>query len=168
MKYASSLLLSLLLAGCVLHPASLLPQNDDKQLVRLTSERDKLKRQTDPVDRTKTGIKISEILLTLVSDAIKKGDLELMEDRLDQYTDAIQDAHQTMVKTGRNAQSKPGGFKDLEIALRKQLRQLEDIRGTLTFDERDPVDKARDEVTEVRDALIQALFGGRNAPAARS
>jgi hypothetical protein len=167
MKYAPSLLLLLVLNGCVIHTASLLPQSN-KQLSRLDQEREKLKRQTNPVDRTKTQIKISEILLTLAGDAIKAGDLELMEDRLSQYSDTIQDAHQTMVKTGRDPHSKPGGFKDLEIALRRELRQLEDLGGTLTFDQREPVMKARSEAADIRDALLKALLGGQNAPSTPS
>ena len=147
---------------------SLLPQQTDRQLVQLASEREKLKRQTDPVDRTKTGIKISEILLSLVSDAVKKGDMESVQDRLAQYTETINEAHQTMVRSGRDAHDRPGGFKDLEIALRRQLRQLDDIGGTLGFDERDSVDKARAEASDIRDAILKAMFGGQNAASARS
>jgi hypothetical protein len=123
----------------------------------------RLKTQGDPVSRTKTNIKISEILITLITDAVRGGDLEVMEHRLDEYTAAIQDAHQTMVKTGRDAHRKPGGFKDLEIALRRQVRQLEDLGGTLTFDQREPVEKAKTQAAEIRDNLIKLLFGGTSA-----
>jgi hypothetical protein len=167
MKYLSILLLLPFMHSGVIHSTRLLAQ-DDKISAQLTQEREKLKRQTNPVDRTKTQIKISEFLLTLVGDAISAGDYERMQSLLDEYTDVVQDAHQTMVKTGRDAHSKPGGFKDLEIALRRQLRQLDDLGGSLSFDERDPVSKARGDVANIRDALLKALLGGQNAPAARS
>jgi hypothetical protein len=166
MKHLSTLLLLTLMHSGLLH--STLSAQDDKTSVQLTREREKLKRQTNPVDRTKTQIKISEYLLTLVGDAIETGNYEQMQSLLDEYTDVVQDAHQTMVKTGRDAHSKPGGFKDLEIALRRQDRQLEDFGSSLSFDERDPVSKARGEVTSIREALLKALLGGQNAPAARS
>jgi hypothetical protein len=137
----------------------------DKRLERLENEREKLKRQTDPVGRTKSQIRISEILLTLVSDAVKTGDLELMEQRLEEYVTAIQDARQTMTQTGRDAHKKPGGFKDLEIALRRQVRQLEDIGHGLTFDQREPLDKAKEQAGDIRDEMLKALFGEQNAPA---
>jgi hypothetical protein len=156
MKYALALLL-------LIPPTCLLSQDNTKQLQRLTSEQAKLKRQTDPVARAKTGIKISEVLLTLVSDAANQGNMEVMQQRLTEYTEVVQSAHQTMVQTGRDAHRKPGGFKDLEIAIRRQLRQLEDIGGLLSFDERDPVLKAQAAASEVRDAILKAMFGGQNA-----
>lgn len=161
MKHLIVTLLTLSLTSCALH---LTPkfQGSDKRLLNLQKERDKLKRASDPVQRTKTQIKISEILLTLTSDAVRSSDLEIMEQRLDDYVTAIQDAHQTMMKTGRNAHKKPSGFKELEIALRRHMNQLKDIGGALTFDQRDPVEKARNEAIRIREDLLKALFGSQN------
>src|SRR5262245_2894516 len=79
----------------------------NKQLERLDKERANLTRQTDPVGRTKTQIKISELLLILISDAVQAGDMETMNKFIAEYLAAIQDAHQTMMKTGRDAHRKP-------------------------------------------------------------
>jgi hypothetical protein len=158
------LLILLNISGCAVRYLPLTGQSLDKRLVQLDKEREKLRRTLDPVDRAKTEIKVSEILLTLVSDAVKNGDLERMEQRLDEYVAAIQDAHQSMVKTGRDAHRKPKGFKDLEIALRRQVRQLDDIGAGLTFDQREPVVKAREQASSIRDDLLKALFGEQNAP----
>src|SRR5262245_38718463 len=128
---ARSLLLFVFVSASSCAARGLPLQGTDKRLVALQKEKDKLRRQTDPVDRTKTHIKISEILITLVTDAVRGGDLEVMEARLDEYVDTIQEAHETMVNTGRDAHRKPQGFKDLEISLRRQSRQLEDLGGTL-------------------------------------
>src|SRR5262245_59340777 len=99
----------------------------DKRLDRLQREKDKLTRQTDPVERTKTYIAVSEILLSLASDAIKSGEPEVLDKRLAEYVDTIRDARETMMKTGRDAHKKPKGFKELEIALRRQIRTLDDL-----------------------------------------
>ena len=151
--------------SCAVVRTSSLQGQYDKRLERLQRERGKLNRTTDPVDRAKTGINISELLLSLASDAVKTGEPEVLEKRLKEYVDAIQDAHQTMVKTGRDAHRKPKGFKELEIALRRQIRTLDDIGRTLTFDQRDPVDKAKQEASDIREDLLKALFGEQNAPA---
>ena len=140
----------------------------NKQLERLEKEKASLNRQTDPVGRTKTQIKISELLLTLISDAVQAGDPGMMQKYISDYLAAIQDAHQTMMKTGRDAHRKPGGFKELEIALRRHVRQLVDIGKALTFDEREPLDKAKDEAIDIRDDLLKALFGEQNAPSRKS
>src|SRR5262245_64655269 len=149
--------------SCAVRIVALQPQLD-KRLERLQKERDKLTRLTDPVDRAKTNIAISEILLSLAGDAAKSGEPEALEKRLNDYVDAIQDAHQTMMKTGRDAHRKPKGFKDLEIALRRQIRMLDDISRGVTFEQRDPVDKAKQEASDIREDLLKALFGAQNAP----
>ena len=157
------LLIVLATTSCTIRTASLQPQID-KRLERLDREREKLRRTTDGVDRTKLDINISEILLSLVSDAVKSGEPEVLGRRLDEYVDTIEDAHQAMMKTGRDAHRKPKGFKDLEISLRRQIRILDDIGRGLTFDQREPVDKARKQASDIRDDLLKALFGEPNAP----
>ncbi len=168
MKPSLILLLGLSISACAVVRISPLRAQFDKNLQQLEKEKDKLRRQTDPVDRTKTQIKISDLLLSLVSDAVRRNDPELMEARLDDYVTTIQDAHQTMVKSGRDARRKPKGFKELEIALRQQVRQLDDIARGLSVDQREPVEKAREEATDIRDELIKALFGEQNAPSRKS
>ena len=157
------LLVVLAVSSCAVRTAFLQAQFD-KRLTRLDAEREKLKRSTDPVDRTKTDINISEILLSLAGDAVRSGESELLEKRLGEYVDTIQDAHQTMIKTGRDAYRKPGGFKDLEIALRRQIRMLDDLGHGLTFDQREPVTKAKQLASDIHEDLFKALFGEKNAP----
>jgi hypothetical protein len=48
--------------------------------------------------------------------------------------------------------------------LRRQIRTLGDIGNGLTFDQRDPVDKAKQQASDIRDDLLKALFGEQNAP----
>jgi len=151
------------LSSCAIHTNALRGQYD-KRIERLQKERDKLGRQTDPVDRTKTYISISEILLSLASDAIKSGEPEAMGKHLTEYVGTVREAHQTMMKTGRDAHRKPKGFKELEIALRRQINMLNDLGRTVTFDQRDPIDKAKAEVSSMREDVFRALFGDQNAP----
>src|SRR5207247_5883331 len=96
--------------------------------------------------------------------SVQAEEQERVDERLDEYAAAIQDDHQTMAKAGRDAHKKPKGFKDLEIALRRQVRQLEDIGQGLSFDKREPVEKAKAEASTIRDQLLKALFGEQNAP----
>jgi len=156
------LLIVLTTASCAIRTASL--QQIDKRLERLDREREKLKHTTDAIDRTKIEIDVSEILLSLVSDAVRSGEPEVLGKRLGEYVDAIEDAHQGLMKTGRDAHRKPKGFKELEISLRRQIRILDDIGRGLTYDQREPVDKAKQEASSIRDDLLKALFGEQNAP----
>jgi hypothetical protein len=155
------MLFVVVLSSCAINTNFLRGQYD-KRIERLQKERDKLNRETDPVDRTKSYIAISEILLSLAGDAIKSGEPEVLDKRLTEYVDAIRDAHQTMVKTGRDAHRKPKGFKELEIALRRQVRVLEDLAKTVSFDQRDPVEKAKNEASDIQTDILKALFGEQN------
>jgi hypothetical protein len=157
------ILIVLALSSCAIRPNSLRPQND-KRAERLQKERDKLSRATDPIDRTKSDIVISEILLSLAGEAIKAGEPEVMEKRLTEYVETIRDAHESMMKTGRDAHRKPKGFKELEIALRQQIRTLDDLARTITFEHRDSVEKAKTEASDIREDIFKALFGDQNAP----
>ena len=156
------LLIVLASASCAIRTASAL-QQIDKRLERLDREREKLKHTTDAVDRAKIDIDISEILLSLVSDAVRSGEPEALGKRLGEYVDTIEDAHQGLMKTGRDAHRKPKGFKELEISLRRQIRILDDMGRGLTYDQREPVDKAKQEASNIRDDLLKALFGDQNA-----
>ena len=162
MRYLFPVVFLLTLNSCALRSAPLLQQN--RRLIDLQKERDKLNRTTDPVSKTKSQIVISEILLDLSRDAARSGEMEVLDKRMDEYVSTIRNAHETMMKTGKDAHKSPKGFRELEIALRKQINQLKDIGGALTFDERAPVEKARDEATRLREELLKALFGSQNAP----
>jgi hypothetical protein len=161
------LLVVVAFSSCAIRTTPLQGQYD-KRLERLQKERDKLTRLTDPVDRTKADIAISEILLSLASEAIKTGEPEMLGKRLNEYIDTIRDAHETMMKTGRDAHRKPKGFKDLEIALRRQIRVLDDLAHSVSFDQRDPVEKAKAQASDLREELLKALFGEQNAPSRKS
>jgi hypothetical protein len=139
----------------------------DKRLERLQKERDKLSRLTDPVDRAKTDINISEILLSLAGDAVKSGEPEVLGKRLNEYVDTIRDAHQSLTKN-RDPRSKPKGFKEFEITLRRQINTLKDLSNSVSFDQREPVDRAKEEASEIRDDIFKALFGEQNAPSRKS
>src|SRR5262245_48097492 len=112
MKLGMASVLLVGLCGCLLIPSASLAQQPDKRFEELQKQQDRLKREKDPVGHTKTQIQISEILLSFIGDAVKNGDFDMMQKRLDEYSAAIDDALQTMVNTGRDANRHPGGFKD--------------------------------------------------------
>jgi len=131
---------------------------DEDRAKALERERQKFAREIDPVDRAKISIKISDILLEDVAESLKDGQFDTMEQQLTAYTETIQAAHSGLLESGRNAQKKPEGFKELEIALRKHLRRLEDFSRVLNLQRRIPLEKARDLVGGIRTKLLKVLF----------
>ena len=110
---------------------------------QLRKERLNLTRTTDPVSRTKIQIKISDVLITLMTDAARAGEDKKAEQYLNDYSNTISDAHMTMMKTGKDAHKHPNGFKDLEISLRKQQSRLSDAGKLMDIDSREAVASIR-------------------------
>jgi hypothetical protein len=156
MRQVVTIALVLLLTGAFLPEAS--GAGEDDRAEQLQKERSKFEKESDPADRAKIGIKISELLLDDVGDSMRAGEFEAMERQLDEYAAIIQDAHQTLVDSGRDAVRRPGGFKELEIALRKHVRKFDDFARTLTLERRDLLERTRDLVADIRDKLLKALF----------
>jgi len=145
----------LLLSLSIPMPASTRQDDRSKDLQK---EREKLEKESDPVDRVKIEIKISDLLLDEISESAGSGNFAEMEGDLTAYAAAIQDAHQGLVASGRNAQKRSSGFRELEIALRKHLRRFDDVARMLNLDRRKPVEKVKDLASGIRDRLLKALF----------
>jgi hypothetical protein len=130
----------------------------DNRALELQREREKLEREKDPIDRAKIGIKISDLLLEDVADSLKAGKFEQMETQLSAYTETIEGAHKALVDSGRDAQKKSGGFTNLEIAIRKQIRKFDDYARMVATDRRGPIEQTKKLATGIRDKLLKALF----------
>jgi len=156
MKQVATIPLVLLLAGLTTPVA--FPASEEDRLKDLQKERAKLEKESDPIDRAKIGIKISEILLEDVGESVRDGDFSGMEFQLTAYAETIENAHKALIDSGRNAVKKPGGFKELEIALRKHVRQFDEFARMLNLQKRLPLEKAKSLATGIRDKLLKALF----------
>jgi hypothetical protein len=156
MKQAVIIPLMLLLTGALTPAAG--ASTDEDRAKELQRERAKLQKETDPVDRAKIGVKISDILVEDVGDAVRQGNVAEMEKQLAAYAETIESAHQELVDSGRNAAKKPNGFKELEIALRQHIRRFDELSRMLNLQNRVPVEKTKSLATGIRDNLLKALF----------
>jgi len=145
----------ILLAGC---GGRLTKMTATKRAERMATERGRLSELTDPVERTKSYIVISEVLLSFASDAVKDGTVEELGVLMDQYVTAIRSARDTMTASKRDPEKRPQGYRDLELALRAQTRSLRDLGGQLLVDQREPVVRAETAASSIREELLQMLF----------
>jgi hypothetical protein len=160
LKRASLFIIAVTLFAAVESPAHVFAQaKEDKRAKEIESERKKLHKTTDPANRTKSLIRISEIVLTFINDGAKENDLSKMRSYLALYRQAITDARDTMLGSGLDPDKKSSGYKMVDIALRKQVRALQDIATLLTVDEREPVNEVIAFALKTRDEFLRALFG---------
>ena len=87
-----------------------------------------------------------------------EGDFTQMEEQLTQYAATIQFAHENLENSGRNAAKKSDGFRELEIALRKHVRKLDDFARALSLQRRLPLEKTKDLAKTIQEKLLKALF----------
>jgi hypothetical protein len=125
---------------------------------RLASERGRLQELTNPVDKTRSHIIISNILLDFAGSAARDNDFEGMRTLLDQYSTSIKAARDVMLDSDRDPLRNAAGYKDLELALRQQVRRLEEMRRSLTVDEREQIDVALSLAMSIRDEMIRKIF----------
>lgn len=138
-------------------------EDRDERVRRLAQERGRLEATTDPVGRTRIQIRISDLLISFLGDAADTSDVELIDESIGEYRTTIIDARNTMVNSGRNALEDSGGYRDLEIALRQHLRQLDDIASVLSLDGRQAMNRLIDEMSAIRDEMLDLLFPEENA-----
>ena len=105
---------------------------------------------------------MSGVNLKLVNRVVKKGNFSEANTILNRYVKDVKQARQILSKSGRNAQKKAAGFKHLEISLRKQLRELNDIKTHYSFDEQGSVDKTIKYVEDVKQEIMTIIFGADN------
>jgi hypothetical protein len=138
---------------------------ESKNVESLHKEQSSLEKTTDPVDRTRISVKVSDILIELLNDAAKSGKDSLVDQYLSEYSKTIKDAEDTLMKTGKDAHKHPSGFKELEIGLRKQQRRLSDISKLLDYDQRNALDRAQKLASDIDDHLVRVmLIKDPNAP----
>jgi hypothetical protein len=96
--------------------------------------------------------------LQQATDAYTKGDLDQGPKLLDEYLNWVKHSWDLLKSSGRPAERKPQGFKELDIALREDARQFGDLEHRVPFTDRDPVTKASQEAEKIRGEVLAVLF----------
>lgn len=118
----------------------------------------RLKRESDPVRKAKIQIRLSRFKLYQAAAAFDKGNTEEADKLLTAYLERVKGAWSTLKSSGRQAHKKPAGFKELDIALREDARYLDDVKHRVSYMVRAPVEKAAQEVEDLRNEVLKALF----------
>ena len=142
-----------LLVGVVsanLHSA---PRRDNEQelLARLQSEQ-------NPMKKAKYGVRLGRIKLLEAREAYEKENYEEGQRLLSVYLEHIRNSWSVLQKSGRQAVKQPQGFKELDIALREDIRTLDDLAHRISFMDRDPVLRTSKEIEEIRNKVLKELF----------
>jgi hypothetical protein len=125
-----------------------------------------LEREQNPVKKSKYATRLAELKVQQATDAYTKGDLDQGQKLLDDYLKWVRSAWDLLKGSGRPAERKPEGFKELDIALREDVRRFEDLQHRVPFTDRDPLKNAAQEAEKIRGEVLAALFPNGESGAA--
>ena len=108
-------------------------------------------------------IKMSDLDMNQAGHWVKKGNLLEADRFLNRYREVIKQTSRVLKGSNRNAQKNPTGFKDFEIALRRQLRKLADLKPNYPFDQQEAINQAIATAESAKEQMFQAIFGPENA-----
>jgi len=120
----------------------------------------RIQRQQNPVKKAKDEIKLARLKLTQVRDAYAQGHIEAGAKLLGTFVDTMKTSWKLLQDSGRKASKQPEGFRELEIALRENVRLLQDLGRTVSYFDRAPLMNAAQELEQMRYEVLHALFPG--------
>ena len=127
------------------------PDSEQDLLVRF-------EREQKPVKKSIYATRLAQLKLQQATDAYAKDDLDQGQKLLDEYLKWVKSSWDLLKSSGRPAERKPQGFKELDIALREDARHFADLEHRVPFTDREPVAKAAQEAEKIRGEVLAVLF----------
>ena len=112
----------------------------------------------DPVKKAKDVVRQGELQLAQVRREVRDENFDAALRVLRDYRDAIKSAHVGLRASGKDAEKKPNGFKNLQIHIRQNMARLGQTVLTVPVDQREPFEAIRKELDTIDRELIDALF----------
>jgi hypothetical protein len=119
--------------------------------------------QVDVVGRARAFPRYGESLIAEARTAVNANEYERAEKILVEYRDALKRMHEALRTTVPNPERKHNGFRQLQIHVRKSVRELGQLVAALPLDLRPPFEFLRKEIDKVDQMLIEDLFPRRPA-----
>jgi hypothetical protein len=149
-RVTSRLISALLLASVLAAPA-----RADESLESLRAE---FHRETDAVKRAKLFPKLGVALIAEMRKLESARQYDGVAPLFLEYRDGASAAYAGLAATGRDAEKHSKGFRELEMHLRQSLHSLNDIVFGLPLDDREPLRGPQQEIEQIEERLIRALF----------
>ena len=123
----------------------------------------KMEHEQNPVKKSKYATRLSQLKLKQAEEAYGKDDYEQGQKLLGEYLKWARNSWDLLRGSGRPAEKKPAGFRELDIALREDARRFADLEHRVPFTDRDPVTQTAREAEKLRSEVLEALFPGGKA-----
>ena len=114
--------------------------------------------ETDPVRKAKALTKLGDEQWRAARKATSAENYEEARKLVRQYLDDAEVAANALKDSGINAEKKPRGFKDLQIHVRKSLRELDQLILTVPDEQRGSFEVYKRDLLAIEKQLINELF----------
>jgi hypothetical protein len=147
---------SLLLAGWLAASLHVATQQDT-----LTELRRRFEQETDPVRKARAVERLGNMHLEQFRRNTREEAFDAALQALEEYRNIVRSAHESLKKSGRDADRNPAGFKQLEIHVRQSISKLDQAILTIPFDRREAFQEIRKELEAIDKELVEMLFPRR-------
>lgn len=103
----------------------------------------------------------ANLALDAARDAYNRGEYDQSQAQLEEVGASVDLAFDSLAQTGKDPRRSPRFFKRAEMRTRELLRRLEGLRDTMSFADREAVDKIRERVSTIHDDLLQGIMSKR-------
>ncbi len=110
--------------------------------------------------RARKAMENANAALDAAREAYLAGDLEQTNTRLQEVEDSVRLAYDSLQATGRKPRKIAKHYKRAEIGARQLIRRLNGFRDSMSYVDRDKIDKVIDNVEQLQDMLLNAVMGG--------
>jgi len=129
---------------------------------------DKVKDLQDHFDRdphagskVKSLEKLADAQFEAAGKAMQANDYSAVDLTFEKYRDNVRATLELLKKQEPDADRHPGGYRQLELQLRKGIRELEETRVVAPMEMRPPLELVHKDLVEMDDELIRLLFPRR-------
>jgi hypothetical protein len=107
--------------------------------------------------RSELALAYADSAINKARDAYNKGDYDQCQQDVQEVSDAVDLAYQSLMATGRDPR-KSSAFKDAEKATRQLMRRLDSLRDLMSVVDRATVEPVQKRVSEVHDTLLKSIM----------
>ncbi|MBV8847741.1 MAG: hypothetical protein JO307_33420 [Bryobacterales bacterium] len=108
--------------------------------------------------RSEMALDYANQALDAARESYSRGEFEQTQAQLEDVGASVDVAYQALEKTGKDPRRSPKFFKRAELRTRELLRRLDGLLQTVSFADRDVVEKVHARVAAVHDNLLEGIM----------
>ena len=118
-------------------------------------------RESGGVRKAKLLDKLGDVQFTVTREAGKSNDYSTVDVIMEKYRDNVRSAFLSLKKQHPEAERHPNGYKQLEMSVRKGIREVDDTLLVAPPDYKPPLQLVRQDLISMDDEMLRMLFPRR-------